>query len=962
MPPDSPRSSTDRSTTQHYTMKTAKRPVLNSAQSSQSSHAARHSHSNGPQSLRLHRALSSSVVSPRASHPHPVGHQPYPPPSKLSPSISSPERRVPSPNYFGLNVERNSSPRDSGTIPENNWSPPTSSVRSFAAAIPQQIPLDANPEFEAFRRQIDANRSRGFNLGEATFSPAPQISMPSPRPRPTHRATHHSEISNERLISKPLQDGTSTKMDVDTNSLHNSAHVSANPKRNSEVAFFGPQAGGVRYDSPASMDSPFDPTRRSNLTSVDDRHPRLSLPQNKLELAGDPARQRAQTSSSSTLQGGPGMMPVADLKDLLKSAPATELLILDVRVSTHYSQARIRGALNLCIPTTLLKRATFNIEKLLQTLQTDEDREKFQQWRQTKHLIVYDVMSSEQRDAAAAMNMLKKFANEGYEGTFHLLQGGFAAFSKAFPDFVDNSGPAARAGQSSSSAAGGRPSFAPVIGGVMLPANSDGANPFFSNIRQNMDLADGVGQMDVKLPTGINLDVLPDWLKSAADPADHGKKVSERFLKIEKGEQARMRAAYAGFNTAVPSSRPGSVQLSGVEKGGKNRYKDILPFEHSRVHLAGRPEGSCDYINASHIQLPKSNKRYIASQGPLPATFDDFWSVVWDQDVRVIVMLTAETEGGQLKCHPYWKERDFGLLKLKPLSEKKVSLDIDRHRSSSAAQRSSAMSSGEASRRRANTTTQLDSAPTPAAVQSQTDAPYVVIRKFALVHSAHPFAPVREITHLHYPSWPDFGAPAQPSHLLALVELANVMQRAALPVETHTISSNFAADQSNALGWYDEPVSEDGTRPILVHCSAGCGRTGAFCTVDSVIDMLKRQHQASLNSAKQKDADGDVSMTDEAISPRTVAARTLDEQLKLSPTHLDDKEHAEPGWVHNESLDLIEETVNEFRQQRLSMVQSLRQYVLCYESIAEWVARVQEQKSSSAAPSGRARSGSLNGH
>lgn len=613
MAPEASRSS-DRTSTQHYTMKTTKRPGLHSTQSS---HISRSSH-NGP-SLRLNRTLSSSIVSPRATHS--VG-QPYPPPSKLSPSISSSDQRMPSPNYFGLSVERDSSPRDSGTIPENNWSPPTSSVRSFAAAIPQQIPLDANPEFEAFRRQVDANRSRGFDLGEASFSPAPRLSLPTAtRPRPSHRATHQGEVSYERAPPSSRQDGNNMKMDVDTDSLHDSAYVSSDSKRNSEVSLSNPLTGGIRYDSPASMDYPTDAGKRSTLTTIDDRHPRLSLPQHKLELAGNLVKQRARTTASEP-QGGPDLMPVASLKNLIDNSPDGEVLILDVRVSTHYASGRIREALNLCIPTTLLKRATFNIQKLLQTLQSDADQEKFKQWRTAKHLIVYDAMSTEQRDAAAAMNMLKKFSNEGYEGTSHLLKGGFAAFSSAYPDLVDRHMPVNQSGGLASTGDGIRPSFAPVIGGVMLPANSDGANPFFSNIRQNMDLADGVGQMDVKLPTNVDLNVLPEWLKSAADPHDHGKKVSDRFLKIERGEQARMKDAYAAFNTAVPSSKPGAVRLCGVEKGGKNRYKDILPFEHARVHLAGRPEGACDYINASHIEPAKSNKRYIASQGPLPATFD----------------------------------------------------------------------------------------------------------------------------------------------------------------------------------------------------------------------------------------------------------------------------------------------------------------------------------------------------
>jgi protein tyrosine phosphatase len=64
------------------------------------------------------------------------------------------------------------------------------------------------------------------------------------------------------------------------------------------------------------------------------------------------------------------------------------------------------------------------------------------------------------------------------------------------------------------------------------------------------------------------------------------------------------------------------VQLAGIEKGGKNRYKDILPFEHARVKLQNKPANTCDYVNASYIRPSRSNKRYIASQGPLPATFE----------------------------------------------------------------------------------------------------------------------------------------------------------------------------------------------------------------------------------------------------------------------------------------------------------------------------------------------------
>jgi tyrosine-protein phosphatase 2/3 len=341
--------------------------------------------------------------------------------------------------------------------------------------------------------------------------------------------------------------------------------------------------------------------------------------------------------------------------------------------------------------------------------------------------------------------------------------------------------------------------------------------------------------------------------------------------------------------------------------------------------------------------------------------------------VRVIVMLTAESEGGQLKCHAYWQGRDYGPVKLKLLSEKKVSLEIDKHRSDSNAVMPSS-SSAETGRRRANTVTSVESSmPTPQPLHGQSDPQYVIIRKFALSHAAHPFAPIREVTHLHYPSWPDFGAPARPTHLLALVELANVMQRAALPIETSAMSRK--ADML-PIAWYDEPEDEARVRPMLVHCSAGCGRTGAFCTVDTVIDMLKRQRmtrvaKSSMGRAMAKpDADGDVAM-EEGVSPLSTRQMSFSGAM-ASASQRPNSEAAgrtasaaasiplDQSWVEDDTVDLIQKTVEDFRHQRLSMVQSLRQFVLCYEAVLEWLWRINEKSIQSAgARGGRGRSGSL---
>ncbi|XP_029580901.1 receptor-type tyrosine-protein phosphatase S isoform X12 [Salmo trutta] len=87
----------------------------------------------------------------------------------------------------------------------------------------------------------------------------------------------------------------------------------------------------------------------------------------------------------------------------------------------------------------------------------------------------------------------------------------------------------------------------------------------------------------------------------------------------------------------------------------KNRLVNIMPYETTRVCL--QPirglEGS-DYINASYIDGYRQQRGYIATQGPLAETTEDFWRMLWEHNSTIVVMLTKLREMGREKCHQYW--------------------------------------------------------------------------------------------------------------------------------------------------------------------------------------------------------------------------------------------------------------------------------------------------------------------
>jgi len=286
-------------------------------------------------------------------------------------------------------------------------------------------------------------------------------------------------------------------------------------------------------------------------------------------------------------------------------------------------------------------------------------------------------------------------------------------------------------------------------------------------------------------------------------------------------------------------------------------------------------------------------------------------------------MLTAEKEGAQTKAHNYWDRRHYGPLQLDFLSEKRASIDpsrINRHRRRPTALKSSSTSNPQIP------LAQLDSNASPSSGDAKEgEDPYIIVRRFTLRHDSHPYESLREITQLQYSTWPDFGAPAHPAHLLGLVEQCDAVVR-------YTERSSSGSGDFEA----QEGQKKEG-RPVLVHCSAGCGRTGTFCTVDSVIDILKQQRKKS-DAAREVQREKERDPTPMDIDQGSTATTSKGDEGFFAPSASRFSRGDEGAELDREGdVDLVEKTVEDFRLQRISMVQSLRQFVLCYESVMEWL-------------------------
>ncbi|XP_033338390.2 protein tyrosine phosphatase 69D isoform X1 [Megalopta genalis] len=200
----------------------------------------------------------------------------------------------------------------------------------------------------------------------------------------------------------------------------------------------------------------------------------------------------------------------------------------------------------------------------------------------------------------------------------------------------------------------------------------------------------------------------------------------------------------------------------------KNRYPDIKCYDQTRVRLA-QVDGiaGSDYINANFVLGYKERKKFICAQGPMENTVCDYWRMIWEQHLELILMLTNLEEYSKTKCAKYWPDKgetkNFGDITVEHIRERAYS--------------------------------------------------DYVVRELKMTRLGERDA--RTIVQYHFLVWKDFTAPEHPHAVLRFIKRVN---------EAYSLEKG----------------------PILVHCSAGVGRTGTLVALDSLLQQLAEEGQVSI--------------------------------------------------------------------------------------------------------------------
>lgn len=670
-----------------------------------------------------------------------------------------------------------------------------------------------------------------------------------------------------------------------------------------------------------------------------------------------------------------------EFNDMITEVDSDDLLVLDVRPFSDYSRSCLKESVHVCLPSTLLRRKSFNFRKLIDNLPPQEQLILKEQKLKNRNLriIIYDGVAN-QRDCSVSLacgGIATKILDSYPEGlpfkSVSILASGFSVFESKYGEHVTSHEDSMVSSDSASTmdlrvqitedlSQDLMPPHqicidSPVSSSSPISALSKFKLPHLDNspshmfkIAQNeqlMNIESYLSAVNIKeeneehsmqsfqfpkvsgndkpttardkLRFQVKYEALEETCESneinAAIPSWF-QKLMERskidfisqFQKLDFLERKRLNKGFNKHKSSLSASfcprklsevnglnnvqcrsysQPACIQSlrrelknfysvesdeeddlvtisSGVELGVKNRYKDIFPYEHTRVVLKKSSTSSLpsnfeadsfnetwkSYINANYLDVPiclttreldiktPARVRYIATQAPLASTVHDFFTCILNNHVPLVITLTDDFENGMEKCYPYWKNGQYDDITATVLEEDSIS-----------------------------TRTASDK------------VAKVHLRRLQLSYDGNK---TFEVLQLHIKDWPDLGTLLDPTQIIQAISLKDFVVRQLLEKNVYSAKS---------------------VPTILVHCSAGCGRTGTWCTIDSIISNLDAYN--------------------------VLQGELDDEQCSSSGSNL---------------FDPIVWTINTFRKQRISIVQNINQFLFIYECLLYYFTlKIEEQ-------------------
>lgn len=610
-------------------------------------------------------------------------------------------------------------------------------------------------------------------------------------------------------------------------------------------------------------------------------------------------------SQSVKFISGKEAVALLEARHVGESSQLPDLLVIDIRPFADYIKGHITGAFNVCLPLTLLKRANFNFLRCINSLPTYE-KSIFQNYihhyannadaenYSMAPILIYDSFNG----SSGLYHMVKKLVDGSCWSTIngppiYLINEHFSTFSLSAPEHIvfgkenttdldllpvkpDTADLSCTTKPSLSIDTMKRspiqqrrshsltnvPLSANAFLGISTPVSNFKLPQFIPQpkfkIRHNEEV---FGSMvtpvseEFKLATLTlpELASLPSWLQVVEKNSGL---ITDEFNKLEQSEKDRLNSAFSYNGSKLEVCTPGGSSEScpkincGLDYGHKNRYKDIFLFDHSRVRLTdgSRVRSSfqtCDYINASYLN-PMDSLCDMINKPVAHSDADDLRYIATQGPLK-------ETIGDFWKC--VINQRCLLIVSLSSEVENGV------HKCS-AFWKAGTYRSGDNI--------------IEVAIEREEVRGNLVLRSFRLSSDSEVFHRALQV---HLSNWADMSSSVDPQDLIDLVSI----KRRILSLVTHKPRYH-----------------------TITHCSAGCGRTGVFCAVDSIVNLSKWN-----GGSFDFERNPVYSMVNNLRRQRILMVQTMRQYFLIYDTLVHHVLHGARAWPGDDMVDEFISRVNE---------------------------------------------------